>query len=144
MLVLRPAVAKTLVKGILAIAVFSLFLNVGPSNFSNYLIFLAISFGLLIAFAAIKQMARYELREEELTIKRIRGGTTTIDYRNIIDISVAQGILAKKFNCGSVYIMLNSGRGSVRVLGGGAAEQLDDVPDPQRVCDFISSRIGQF
>ncbi len=142
-LILRPKVNKTLVKGAVAIGIFSIFLNVA-TEFVNYLIFLALAFGCLGVYMWIKHNATFALGEDNIQIKRKTGKSRTINYTDIYDISVSQGMLAKRFGCGSVYLILKTGRGSVKMMGGGSAERLDDIPNPNYIVDLISSRLGPF
>jgi uncharacterized membrane protein YdbT with pleckstrin-like domain len=142
-LILRPQVTKSFIKGAIAIGVFSIFLNV-ETEFLNYLIFLAIAFGSLGIYMWIKHEATFALGEDSIQIKRKIGKARSIDYTDIYDISISQGILAKRFDCGSVYVILKKGRGSVTMMGGGTAERLEDVPNPNYIFDLISSRLGPF
>lgn len=142
-LTLRPAVTKTFIKGVIAIAVFSLFLEIA-SNFLNYLIFLALSFAMVGFYMLIKHGSKFMIGEDNIEIKRIFGKSNTVSYQDIYDISLAQGILAKRFGCGSVYMILKKGRGGVNLMGGGTAEKLEDVPDPNHVFELISSKLSPF
>ena len=142
-LTLRPQVTKSLLKGIIAIAVFSLFLNI-ESNFVNYLIFLLLSFGSLGLYMLYKRSSIFRLGEESLSVKRILGKSNTISYRDIADMSVAQGILARRLKCGSLYLILKQGHGGAQLMGGGSAERLEDIPGPHHVYDLISSRMGPY
>lgn len=143
-LVLRPTVRKTFVKGIIAVAVFSVFLQLSLANLVHYLIFLAICLCLISAFAALKRSSRYELREDSILVKRLFRSPNLVSYQDILDISVSQGMLARRFHCGTVFFLLKGGKGSVRVMGGGIAEQLDDVPYPERVYELVTSRLSPF
>lgn len=140
---LRPAVKKTFIKGMIAIGVFSLFLEIKPSTFGNYLIYLALSVGLLTAYAFSKQRTVFEFGEEDLEVRRLLRKPKHIPYHDVTDIVISQGMLAKRFNCGSVYLVLKRGRGNVRLMTGGTAERLEDVPDPDGVFEAVSSRLCQ-
>jgi len=141
---LRPAVKKTFIKGMIAIGVFSLFLEISPSTLGNYFIYLALSICLLAAYATTKHGAVFELGEEHLVVRRLLRKPRQILYSDVADIVISQGMLAKRFNCGSVYIVLKRGRGNVRLMSGGTAERLEDVPDPGGVFEAISSRLSPF
>ena len=143
-LALRPTVAKTFLKGVIAIAAFSIFLQLSWANAVHYLIFLGIYLVFLLALILLKKGNRFELGDESIDVKRVFRAPNTIMYQDIVDISVAQGVLARRFKCGTVFLVLKGGRGSVRMLGGGIAEQLEDVPDPERVRDFITSKLSPF
>ena len=143
-LVLRPAVAKTAVKGIIAVAAFSVFLQLSLANLVHYLIFLGFYGAFLLAIIVIKKANRFELGDETINVKRLFRRPNSVSYQDIIDISVSQGFLAKRFNCGTLFLVLKTGRGSVKLLGGGVAEQLDDVPNPERVSEFITAKLSPF
>jgi len=142
-LTLRPVVSKTLIKGALAIGVLSLFLNIA-SNLVNYFIFLALSFGAVGIFMLFKHQSTYLLGDDAIMIKRRIGKSNTISYRDILDMSISQGMLARRFKCGSVYMVLKHGIGGQKMLGGGTAERLYDIPNPNYIYDLISSKLGPF
>lgn len=142
-LILRPTVTKTFIKGIIAIGVFSLFLNIA-SNLVHYLIFLGLSLGVLSLFMLFKRQSTFKIGDENIVVNRPFGRPNSFGYENIYDISVAQGILAKRMNCGSVYIILKQGRGGARIMGGGFAERFEDIPNPQYISELISSKLGPF
>lgn len=141
---LRPRVTKTFLKGLLAIGVFSIFLEITPANFVHYLIFLAISIGLLLILIAVKYATKIEISDDGLTVKRLFRAVDSVRYQDILDISVSQGFLAKRFDCGTVFMLLKSGSGSVHVMGGGVGEQLEDIPKPNYIRDLLSSRLSPF
>ena len=141
---LRPTVAKTFLKGLIALGVLSIFLEITPANFVHYLIFLAISVGLILVVVGVKHATKIEISDEGLTVKRLFRPMDSVRYEDILDIAVSQGVLARRFDCGTVFMILKSGRGSVRLMGGGVAEQLEDIPQPNRVSDLISSKLGPF
>lgn len=143
-LIVRPTVTKTFVKGAIGLAAFSVFLQLSVANLVHYIEFLAICFGMLGVFLLLRRTNTYELGPDSMTVRRFMRGTNKVVYQDILDVSVSQGMLAKRFNCGTVFFLLKSGKGSVRVLGGGVAEQLEDVPDPQHVYDFVTSRLSPF
>lgn len=110
----------------------------------HYLIFLAISVGLFLVLVGIKYATKIKISEDGLTVKRLFRAIDSVRYQDILDISVSQGPLARRFNCGTVFMLLKSGSGSVRLIGGGVAEQLEGVPRPNYVCDLLSSRLSPF
>ena len=143
-LVLRPTIVKTFLKGIIALAAFSVFLQLSWANAVHYLIFVSLYVGFLLAFVLLRNRSRFELGDESIEIKRVFRSATSVRYQDIIDISVAQGVLARRFKCGTVFIILKGGSGSVKLLGGGVGEQLEEVPDPQTVCDLITSKLSPY
>jgi hypothetical protein len=143
-LTLRPTVAKTFLKGVIAIAAFSVFLQLSWANLVHYLIFLSLYFAFLLALMLLKRGSVFELGDESILVRRYFRTTNSVRYQEILDVSVAQGMLARRFHCGTVFLLLKAGKGSVRVMGGGVAEQLEDVSDPDRVYEFITSRLSPF
>jgi uncharacterized membrane protein YdbT with pleckstrin-like domain len=143
-LTLRPTIVKTFLKGVIAIAVFSVFLQLSWANAAHYLIFLGIYFGFLVAFLVLRNRSTFVLGDESIEIKRVFRRPNSVRYQDIIDISVSQGFLARRFNCGTVLLILKSGTGNVKLLGGGVGESLEEVPNPQRVSEFISSKLSPY
>lgn len=143
-LTLRPTVTKTFLKGVIAIAAFSVFLQLSWANLVHYLIFLGICLAFLLVLVLMKRGSKFEIGEETITVRRFLRATESFRYQDILDMSISQGILARRFHCGTVFLLLKSGRGGVKVFGGGSAEALEDVPDPQHVFDLIASRLSPF
>jgi len=142
--VLRPNIKKTLVKGTIGLVVFSLFLEVNASNFVNYLIFLAISYAILSVYMLYKRSAVYRVGEDGVSVKRPFSVEIKVPYENIQGLSYGQGMLAKRFGCGTVYIELKRGKGTHRTLGGAPILGLRDVSRPVEVYNAISNMVGPF
>jgi membrane protein YdbS with pleckstrin-like domain len=141
--VIRPTVTKTFFKGLIAIGVFSLFLEVNPSNIVNYFIFLAISIGLVLAYMGAKRSVKYTISATTLSIAALFRAEKIIPYTEIEGLTVSQGILAKRFHCGSIYIQLGGARkGSFISFTGGMAESLRDVKNPSEIYDRIASALN--
>ena len=140
---LKPNVTKTLVKGTIGLAVFSLFLELNSSNFVNYLIFLGISYVVLFVYMLFKRSSVYMIDSSGIQIRRPFRSDIDVPFENVQGVSYAQGVLAKRFSCGTVYIELKKGKGTHRALGGGPAIALRDVPQPVEVVNEISSMVGQ-
>ncbi|MGA2665545.1 MAG: PH domain-containing protein [Nitrososphaerales archaeon] len=143
-LLLRPTVAKTFLKGVIAIAVFSVFLQLSWANLVHYLIFLGVYFAFLLTLMLLKRSGSFVLGYDSISIHRPFREPASVSYQDVLDISIAQGVLARRFGCGTVFLILKGGQGSVKLLGGGIAEQLEDVPDPQRVYELITSRLSPY
>jgi membrane protein YdbS with pleckstrin-like domain len=142
-LVIRPTVTKTLIKGLIAIGFFSLFLQINPSNLFNYLLFLLISITLVFCYMGAKWSARYIIGENGVSISPLLRAERIIPYTEIEGLSVGQGFLAKRFQCGSIYIQLGPGRkGSHISFGGGMADTLRDVKRPEEVYERIASAMN--
>jgi len=141
---LKSNVTKTVVKGTIGIGVFSLFLEVSPSNFVNYLVFLGISYLILAVYILFKKSTIYTIGNGGIHIQRPFRRDIGILYENIQGLSYAQGMLARRFDCGTVYIELKRGKGTHRAVGGGAVLALKDVPRPVEVYNEISNMLGPF
>ena len=143
--VIRPTVAKTFVKGLIAIGVFSLFLEVNLSNLRNYLIFVAISLVLVLFYMGAKWSSRYVIGPTSLSILQFLRAEKIIPYTEIEAISVSQGILAKRFHCVSLYIQLSERKkGSYISLSGQMAETLRDIKNPEEVYEKIQAGKNPF
>lgn len=142
-LVLRPSVAKTFFKGLIAIGIFSLFLEVNPSNLLNYLIFLVISILLVLCYMGAKWSTRYVLGPTGIFVNPLMRAEKFIPYSDIEGLTISQGLLARRFHCGSVYIQLSGKRrGSYMSLMGGMAETLRDVKDPAAIYGRIAEAMN--
>ena len=67
-----------------------------------------------------------------------------IPYLDIVGLSISQGVLAKRFKCGSVFLVLKNGRGNTRIMGGGTAEKLEDVRDSDALRKSVADRTSLF
>jgi len=138
---LRPTITKTFVKGAIAIALFSIFLQVTPSKLLNFAIFLAISLLIVAVYASLKRTNEYVLTDESITMRSFLRAEKVIKYSDISDLSIAQGILAKKFHCGTIFINVRTKSATYIAFGGGMAEALRDVKNPSEVFATISSHL---
>ena len=141
---IRPSVAKTITKGAIAIVMFSLFLEVTPSKLLNFLIFIAISMVFVLAYACVKKTNEYVLTEKNITLRSLLHGEKVINYSDITGLSISQGILAKRFGCGTIFIDVRTKPGAYAVVGGGMAEALRDVKDPSEIFETISTRLERY
>ena len=141
---LKPNVTKTLIKGTIGLVVFSLFLEVNPSNFVSYLVFLAISYAVLLVYMLFKRSSVYRIDSDGILVRRPYRRDIDVPYENVRGLSYAQGMLAKRFGCGTVYIELKRGKGTHRAWGGGEVLALRDVPRPLEVYNQISNMVGPF
>lgn len=142
--VLRSNVSKSLLKGTIAVALLSPFLEIGPSTYVNYLIFLASFYGLLAAYMLFKRSTVYALGEDGITVRRLFHSEYAIRYDNVQELSYAQGMLAKRFGCGSVYLVMKSGKGPLKSLSGEPVHILKDVQHPVDVYNEISNLTSPF
>jgi membrane protein YdbS with pleckstrin-like domain len=145
---LRPVVTKTYLKGFIGLGAFSLFMQLSLANLVNYLIFLTFSIAVLTAYVIYKRSSAFEVGEDSINVwrpaRRKGAREFVVPYDAVVDVSVAQGLLARRFNCGSVYLILKDDSGNTRLLGGGSAERLQDVPNPYFVYQYVTERLGPF
>lgn len=122
---LRPTVKKTVVKGTILLAIFSTVLEISPQKIINYLIFVALWYLTLLGYIMWKRSYIYCIDDDNINI---RGPLTNrfIKYNDIKEAFVSQGFLARRFRCGSVYLVT-----SRRI------EIIKDIEEPQNVLDEI-------
>ncbi|HKT22664.1 MAG TPA: hypothetical protein VJR06_08665 [Nitrososphaerales archaeon] len=142
--VLRSNVVKSLLKGTAAVAAITPFLQINPSTYVNYLIFLALCYALLGGYMFFKWTTRYIMDEEGIVIKRLLRNDISLSFTNVGQLSYAQGMLAKRLNCGSIFIELKKGKGNYRSLSGIGVFLLKDIPRPIEVYREISNLIEPF
>jgi membrane protein YdbS with pleckstrin-like domain len=140
-IVLHPLVIKSLIKGTIAIAIFSVFLNVNSGNFASFLFFLFISYLFVGVYMYWKRGSRYTLDASQIEVKSFLRAPRIIKYADIDHVSISQGMLAKRFNCGTLYLNLRHSGGHVKIFGGGSAEALRDVRDPDILLASVNRKL---
>jgi hypothetical protein len=140
--VLHPAVLKTIFKGTIALAVFSLFLQVNAQTLVDFISFVALYYVFLGAYVFQKKSNTYILGQNGLEMRSLFRAPRSVSYSDIESLAISQGILAKRFNCGTVYLNLTHKGGKIKVLGGGSAEAIRDVPNPKSLSEEIEGKIG--
>lgn len=126
MLVSRPKVSKTIIKGTIIIAIFSIFLKINSHTIFDYLIFLAIAYFSIFLYILWKRSYTYEIMDDKIVIKSPLK-QKIIKYSEISDEFISSGFLAKRFNCGSIYLILNKNTVSI----------IKDVENPEKIEDEI-------
>lgn len=128
---IRPTVKKTIVKGTIAVAIFSLFMKITPSNINAYLMFLVIWYSFLVLYILWKKSYKYQFNGNSITfITPLKSFTVSLE--NVDNSFVSQGPLAKRFYCGSVYLIL-----------GKDVKRIWDVSFPQEMEQEIRRYIGK-
>jgi len=122
---MHPTVRKTLVKGTIAVLIFSLFMRIDPSDLVRWLEFLVGWYAFLSLYMIWKRSYSYEITENEVKIKSPLK-TVTLRSDQIWDVFVSQGFLSRKFGCGSVYIVTR-----------GKVERIWDVKSPHEMAEKI-------
>ncbi len=140
--VLHPVILKSIFKGTIALAVFSLFLQINAQTLLDYLSFVALFYVLLGAYVFQKRSTAYTLGQEVIEMKSLFRAPRYVSYADIENLSISQGILAKRFNCGTVYLNLTHKGGKVKILGGGSAEAIRDVGNPKAMLEEIEIKTG--
>ncbi|MDG6981164.1 MAG: PH domain-containing protein [Nitrososphaerota archaeon] len=141
---LRSNVRKSLIKGTLAIALLTPFLQINPSTYVKFVIFLVLAYGLIGAYMIFKGSTVYVLGESGIAIRRPLRKEEFVAYTNIQELSIAQGMLAKRFRCGSIYVALKKGKGTHTSSLGQGAFVLKDVANPMEVYAEISESTSPF
>jgi membrane protein YdbS with pleckstrin-like domain len=140
--VLHPVVLKSIFKGTIALAVFSLFLEINAQTLLDYLSFVALFYVLLGAYAYQKRSTTYILGQDAIEMRSLLRAPRHVSYSDIESLSISQGILAKRFNCGTVYLNLAHKGGKIKILGGGSAEAIRDVRNPKVLLVEIEIKTG--
>ncbi|MDG6990674.1 MAG: PH domain-containing protein [Nitrososphaerota archaeon] len=143
---LRSNVSKSLIKGTLLVAVLVPFLQINPRTYADFAIFLGLSYASIGAYMLFKESTVYALGDTGIVIRRPMRKENFIPYDSIQELSIAQGMLAKRFGCGSVYVALKKGKGKgthTSSMGQGVFV-LKDVPAPGDVYREISDMTSPF
>lgn len=127
-MVIRPKVEKTVVKGTILILAFSLFLDF--YKVLAFLEFLGISFALLLLYTAWKRAITYEFGDDGIKISS-PFRKKVIPYSSIDDAFVSAGFLARRFRCGSIYIVTKDRR----------VELIRDIPNPQEAFEILRRKV---
>lgn len=141
---LRSNVAKSLVKGTIAVAVLTPFLQINPSTYVNFVVFLGLCYALIGAYMIFKESTVYSLGEDGIIIRRPMREEIVIPYNNIQELTIAQGMLAKRFGCGSIFVTLKKGKGTHKSTMGQGVFVLKDLPKPLDVYSKISEMTSPF
>lgn len=122
---LRPTIKKTVVKGTILLLIFSSVLEISPQKIINYLIFVGVWYLTLLAYILWKRSYIYCIDSDNIHIKGILT-ERYIRYSDISEAFVSQGFLAKRFKCGSVYLITPR-----------RVEIIKDIQDPEKVYQEI-------
>ncbi len=95
---------KTTLKATILIAIFSVFLEISPKNFTNYLIFLLTSYLLVALYILWKRNYKFIITDSEIEVKNFFLNHTILS-RNVSEAFSTQGYLQKKFGLESIYII---------------------------------------
>ncbi len=122
---------KTTIKSLIALAVFSLVLEISSRTIINYLIFVAIWFVMTILYEVYKYAAEYAATESGVIIKTpIKSKFVT--FPQIKEAFIVEGYLQKKFGLASVYLVT-----SKEVLA------LRDLKDGQAFLNEVNRKLGK-
>jgi uncharacterized membrane protein YdbT with pleckstrin-like domain len=140
--VLRSNSTKSLLKATFALAVLTPFLELSYAHIPNYLIFAGFYYLFVGFYMYFKEATEYKIDDAGIHIKRFRRNEVTITYDNVMGLSTAQGILAKRFKVGTVYVELKKGKGGHRSMAGFPIIALKDLPNPLQLEQEIADRTG--
>ncbi|MGC9153102.1 MAG: PH domain-containing protein [Vulcanisaeta sp.] len=126
----RPIIKKTLIKGTILLAVITPFLEITPSRIINYAIFVVIWYVLLIIYILWKRYHEYCIHEGNIIIKNPLS-TKKINKSQISDCFISQGFLARRFNCGSIYVITTQRK----------VYMLRDIPRPDDYYNIVCKEL---
>ena len=95
---------KTTIKATILIAIFSIFLEVTPRNFLNYLIFLSVSYALVIIYIMWKRNFKFIITDSEIEVRNFMVYHKILSG-NITEVFATSGYLQRKFGLESIYII---------------------------------------
>ena len=95
---------KTAIKATILIAIFSIFLEVTPKNFLNYLIFLSVSYGLVVIYILWKRNFKFTITDSDIEVRNFMVYHKILS-RNISEVFATRGYLQRKFGLESIYII---------------------------------------
>jgi hypothetical protein len=138
----HSSIFKTFFKGTIALAIFSIFLQVNSGTVIDFLSFVGIYYLFLGFYMFQKRSNSYILGRDGVEFQSFLRAPRLVKYPDIDSIAVSQGFLAKRFDCGTVYLNLRHHGGRIKILGGGSAEAIRDVKSPALVRNEIENKIG--
>ncbi|MDG6920161.1 MAG: PH domain-containing protein [Nitrososphaerota archaeon] len=141
---LKSNVTKSLIKGTVALAALSVFLKIDANTLPGYLLFMGVSYALIGAYMYNKGYTTYTIGDTGISIKKRFGREQHVAYSNIQGFGYSQGMLARRFKCGSVFVELKQGKGSHRSPEGLGVVILKDVPDPIGLIKELEDLMGPY
>ncbi|MCY0852423.1 MAG: PH domain-containing protein [Thermoplasma acidophilum] len=110
--------AKTTIKSLIALLIFSSVIEISSKNIYNYLIFVATWLGLTAIYEVYKYSTKYTLEDDGVHVKSPLK-SNLIYYHNIRDVFMTEGFLQRRFGLSSVYIITPKEAIAVRDLNNG-------------------------
>ncbi len=95
---------KTILKATILIAIFSLFLEISPKNILNYMLFLGISYILVLMYIIWKRNYKYFISDSEIRVRNFLMDHTIL-VGNVGEAFLNQGYFQRRFNLRSIYII---------------------------------------
>ena len=142
--VLRSNTTKSLVKGTIALALFTPFLSLSWAHLPDYLLFVGVYYLSVGLYMLHKESTAHWIGDDGIHVKRLWQREIVVPYDNIRDLGHSQGMLARRFDCGTIYVELRQGKGTHRSMTGVSVVQLRDLPDPFGLMDEIAEKLGPF
>lgn len=122
----KPTGRRLLIEGTIILLIFSLFLEI--RNIIDYLIFVVIWYTILVLLILWFKSYTYCIVGNKVIIKSIIG-RKVITLENLKDIFISQGPIARRLNCGSIYIVPEAGKITVLI----------DIKNPQEFLEKIQN-----
>jgi hypothetical protein len=142
--VLRSNTTKSLVKGTIALALFTPFLSLSWAHLPDYLLFVGVYYLSVGLYMLHKESTVHWIGDDGIHVKRLWQREIVVPYDNIRDLGHSQGMLARRFDCGTIYVELRQGKGTHRSMTGVSVVQLRDLPDPFGLMEEIAEKLGPF
>ncbi len=101
---MNKSVEKTLLKGTILLALFSILLEISLNTLLDYGIFVGLWYAMLTSYIAIKQTYKYEIGEDSILTSSFFG-LRSLRYTEINLVFVRSGFLQKKFGLSTVFII---------------------------------------
>ncbi|GGM67735.1 hypothetical protein GCM10007108_02210 [Thermogymnomonas acidicola] len=109
---------KTLIKGTILVAIFSIFLDISRRTFISYLEFLGVTYLLLAIYIWWKTTVRVIINSDQVEVKSFLS-TKRFRISDIQDLFYNQGILQRKFDLISIYVITKRGNILIKDLRDG-------------------------
>lgn len=124
-------IKKTTIKSLIALALFSIVLEISSKTIVNYLVFVALWLTGTFLYELYKYATKYSITGDGVAIKSpIK--SRIIYNSKIKETFIVEGYLQKKFGLSSVYLVTHNGVIAIR-----------DITDGQNFLDSVKKGLGK-
>ncbi|WP_393972001.1 hypothetical protein OXIME_000600 [Oxyplasma meridianum] len=114
----KPGIKKTTIKSLIALAIFSLVLEISSKTIIKYLLFVALWLFATFLYELYKYSTKYSITVEGVSIRSLIK-SKFIYNSNVKETFIVEGYLQKKFGLSSVYLVTNNGVIAIRDISYG-------------------------